>query len=95
MADCRWHLDRSGELRQQAVPQPRRHGFIKRHMEEVAKSGIVATHEVALYRELALLYGEDFARSGQWRGVVERVQSGKISLSDAVANQEGDVVHEV
>lgn len=71
------------------VPLPEQHGFLVRHMAAAGETAIVATHELSLYCGLALLYGEDFASSPQWKVALEQVRSGGRSLSDIVANKEG------
>jgi hypothetical protein len=76
------------------IPLPQQHDFITRQMLAAAASGIKTTSELALYCGLALIHGEGFAATSPWRSVLERVSSGAVSLSDAVANEEEDVENE-
>lgn len=72
------------------IPLPQQHAFIMRHMAAARAVGVVATHELSLYCGLALLYGEDFALTPHWQQLLQRVGSGQVSLSDAVANEDGE-----
>jgi len=65
-----------------------RTAFLRRHMAEANSAGIVATHELALYCGLALLYGEDFSRTLRWQALLIKVQSGSATFAEAVAAQE-------
>lgn len=60
------------------------HDFILRHAEQAGQIGIVATHELALYCGLALLYGDNFAVQENWIGAMEEIRLGKTTLSEAV-----------
>lgn len=62
-----------------------RHDFILRHMKAAIQLKIKATHELALYCGLALLYGEDFAEQKNWQSLLQEVQIGKLSLTQAAA----------
>jgi hypothetical protein len=60
------------------------HDFIVRHAERAGQIGIVATHELALYCGLALLYGDDFAVQESWTSAMEEIRLGKTTLTEAV-----------
>ena len=65
-----------------------RPAFLRRHMEAARLAGIAATHEVALYCGLALLYGEEFAQSSPWRELLAKVRTSPARFADLVAAQE-------
>lgn len=65
-----------------------RAGFLRRHMADAGKAGVVATHEVALYCGLALLHGEEFAHRPPWRDMLVQVGEGSSSLIDVVSAHE-------
>lgn len=62
---------------------PQRVAFLRRQMAAASTEGIVATHELALYCGLALLYGEDFSLESPWPEVLAQVRAG-IPFSDAI-----------
>jgi hypothetical protein len=62
---------------------PQRVAFLRRQMAAANAEGIVATHELALYCGLALMYGEDFSLESPWPEVLEQVRAG-IPFSDAI-----------
>lgn len=66
------------------VPRPARYDFILRHTAAARLLGVQATHELALYCTLALLHGENFANLKPWHSELQRVQTGELSLSQAV-----------
>lgn len=66
---------------------PQRVAFLRGQMAAAAATGIDATHEIALYCGLALLYGEDFASTSPWDEIMTQVRGGT-RLSDAVAEVE-------
>ena len=61
-----------------------RYDFVLEYMEAAHENNIVATHELALFCALAMLYGEDFALKPQWRTVLLQVKDGKLSLQQAI-----------
>jgi hypothetical protein len=65
-----------------------RYPFLKHHMAAAIEVDIEATHELALYCGLAMLYGNNFSQLPQWQTLLDKVRSGNINLSDAVANEE-------
>lgn len=62
---------------------PQRVAFLRRQMAAANAEGIVATHELALYCGLALMYGEDFSLESPWPEVLAQVRAG-VPFSDAI-----------
>ncbi len=78
----------------QLLPLPEQHAFITRHMAAAQQIGIKATHELAFYCALALLYGDAFATQPDWHKILqEDVLTGKISLKEAAEQIESNAMN--
>lgn len=67
-----------------ALQSHARFDFVQRHMKAARDLNIAATHELAFYCALALMYGEDFAAKPDWHTTLQEVKKGQITLQQAV-----------
>jgi hypothetical protein len=74
----------------ETLRQGERHDFIVRHMAAARRFGIEATHELALYCALALIYGDGFAAERSWQAALQEVMQRKVSLAQAAIRVESN-----
>jgi hypothetical protein len=77
----------------QALPQSLRYDFITRHMAAAKTVGMKATHELALYCSLALLFGEEFAAKPSSQSILLNVKAGKLTPQQAA--EQIEIAHSI
>jgi hypothetical protein len=67
------------------IPVAVRHEFILRHICAGRQIHITSTRELALYCTLALVYGENFASTSNWKAKLGLVKSGNEDLTGLIS----------